>query len=286
MSPAEFEKRHYQKLPLPHRGGAESLAKLGSFETLAAILASRASGDEGHGPAKVPAKVMVARSGEALRGDPPRDIEAARALHAEGWTISVQHAERHHEGLGALARDFEAALGAPVDVHLYLTPAEGHGFGWHYDVEDVFLVQTEGRKDYFFRKNTVNPWPHLDAMPRDLAVERESMPVLTTTLLAGDWLYLPAGYWHVAKAGAASASLAIGLLSATGLHALDRLRGSLLRSLLWRARLPVTGGAAGLDEDALAAEYRAAFRELAKDFERSLLDERFIRSWVEKTPKI
>ncbi len=28
-------------------------------------------------------------------------------------------------------------------------------FGWHYDFEDVFIAQTLGTKDYYFRDNTV-----------------------------------------------------------------------------------------------------------------------------------
>ena len=31
-----------------------------------------------------------------------------------------------------------------------------YGFSWHYDFEDVFIAQTDGAKEYFFRENTVD----------------------------------------------------------------------------------------------------------------------------------
>jgi ribosomal protein L16 Arg81 hydroxylase len=37
-----------------------------------------------------------------------------------------------------------------VHVQLFVAPAGTHSFGWHYDDEDVYIVQTEGSKDYFF----------------------------------------------------------------------------------------------------------------------------------------
>ena len=40
-------------------------------------------------------------------------------------------------------------------VQLFVTPAETHGFSWHYDAEEVFIVQTAGVKDYLLRENTV-----------------------------------------------------------------------------------------------------------------------------------
>src|SRR5947209_3055839 len=132
---------------------------------------------------------------------------------------------------------------APIDVHVYCTPAGQPGFGWHYDAEDVFVLQTAGRKEWSLRKNTVNPWPLAEALPADMRHEREIMPVLRCTLAAGDWLYIPAGYWHRTRAGEESVSLSVGVLSASALDVYDFLRRQLLSSLRWRQRLPPAGGA-------------------------------------------
>jgi ribosomal protein L16 Arg81 hydroxylase len=81
------------------------------------------------------------------------------------------------------------------------------------DCKDVFIVQTSGSKDYRLRANTVNPRPTIDAMPRDMRFELERTPVIACTLLPGDWLYVPRGFWHVAHARDDSLSLSIGVLT-------------------------------------------------------------------------
>jgi hypothetical protein len=50
-------------------------------------------------------------------------------------------------------------------IYTVRTPGGAEGFGWHYDVEDVFIVQTLGSKQYRLRKNTVNPWPLVETTP-------------------------------------------------------------------------------------------------------------------------
>src|SRR5690606_35223977 len=145
------------------------------------------------------------------------------------------------------------------------TPGGRHGFGWHYDAEDVFILQTTGRKEYSLRKNTVNPWPLMETLPANMKYERELMPLMQCLLAAGDWLYIPHGYWHMGRADEDAISLAVGVLAPSGLDAFDALRTRLVPSMLWRQRLPVSGDAAALDEEALLAEYRARFAELADD---------------------
>jgi ribosomal protein L16 Arg81 hydroxylase len=50
-------------------------------------------------------------------------------------------------------------------------------------------------------------------MPRDMRFQLERTPVIACTLLPGDWLYVPRGYWHVAHAREDSLSLSIGVLT-------------------------------------------------------------------------
>jgi ribosomal protein L16 Arg81 hydroxylase len=226
-----FLAEHLFKLPYACRGGAEALVPLGGWETLGEALA---------GPQ---ADLLVVRKGRRYGGPPPVDLAQARALHEEGYTLLVRHAERCHPGLAELAAGFSRDFWAPVDVHLYCTPAGQFGFDWHYDAEDVFLVQTVGRKEYSLRKNTVNPWPLEETLPRDMAYEREIMPLVRCELAAGDWLYVPAGYWHKGESREASVTLAIGVLFPAAIDVLDFLRRRLVDSLRWRERLPVCGAA-------------------------------------------
>ena len=77
----------------------------------------------------------------------------------------------------ACARSPTASPSCPgtPQVQVFATPAGTHGFGWHYDLEDVFIAQTAGMKDYYFRaqygrgRRAVPAEGLLRLPPRDLA---------------------------------------------------------------------------------------------------------------------
>lgn len=265
---ADFMKNHFLKLPFAMTGGAKAFADLGSWETLGRLLADPA------------ADVHLARQGVGLAGERPRTAAAARQLFDDGYTVLVRHAEQCDPGIRALAESFRGDFAAPVDIHLFCTPATKHGFGWHYDAEDLFILQTSGVKQYSLRKNTVNPWPTVETLPADMAYEREIMPIMDCRLAAGDWLYIPAGYWHVANAVEESISLSVGVMTRSAIEVLDFLRERLLHSLRWRQRLPPTGSLSGSPPDELGEQYQTLFAELAEDVRRLLLDERFVRDFL------
>ena len=224
--------------------------------------------------------LLVTREGHPWPGPPVNSKAIGETALAEGYTLCLRHADRHDPLLAKLAADFQAAFLAPIDVHVYCTPAERPGFGWHYDAEDVFILQTEGTKDWWLRKNTVNPWPLVETIPADMRYEREIMPAMHCTLAAGDWLYIPAGYWHRTSAPQVSTSLSIGILSPTGIDLIDSLRRDLLQDLRWRQRLPVLGSAQEKSDDELLAECTPLIAELASDLQRKLLSPRFLREFL------
>jgi ribosomal protein L16 Arg81 hydroxylase len=117
-----------------------------------------------------------------------------------------------------LCQQLSAECPGPQRVIAFATAAKMHGFGWHYDPEDVFIMQTAGDKEYLFRRNTVVDVPSqpLRAQPDFSAARDEVSPTMSCRLLAGDWLYLPRGYWHVAYAHADSLSLSIGIFPRLG----------------------------------------------------------------------
>jgi ribosomal protein L16 Arg81 hydroxylase len=197
--------------------------------------------------------------------------ELGQQALAEGYTLCIRHADRHDPALAELAAAFQADFLAPIDVHVYCTPAEKPGFSWHYDAEEVFILQTEGTKDWWLRKNTVNPWPLVETIPADMRYGREIMPAMQCTLAAGDWLYIPAGYWHRTSAAAHSTSLSVGILSPSGMDVFDFLRNQLRDDLRWRQRLPVLGSANEKTEEELKAELAAHFADLAADLQRQLM---------------
>src|SRR5690606_12139770 len=161
---------------------------------------------------------------------------------------------------------------------------------WHYDAEDVFIVQTAGRKEYSLRKNTVNPWPLVETIPDDMRYERELMPMMRVELRAADWLYIPCGYWHKADAlpdADAAISLAIGVMAPAAVDLLEFLRPRLLSSLLWRQRLPTLGDAApdgGKDVDRQLQDVCAMLAdELARILRNEHLPQQFLE-WQRQRP--
>ena len=127
---------------------------------------------------------------------------------------------------------------APVDIQVYVTPDQQQAFGWHYDLEEVFIIQVQGCKEYTLRQNTVNPSPVWDTMPADLGYERETSRLrMTCRLEAGDWLYIPSGWWHIARTQAASMHLSIGVMPVTRLKLCEFLSHYLAQFPFWCQRL-------------------------------------------------
>lgn len=269
MTSATFLREYFLKLPFALPEAARDFIPLGSWGMVEAI-ASQPEVD-----------LLIVRQGQRWEGPSRPSYPQIRELHASGYTVLIRHAEKHDPRLAQLASGFRDDFRSPVDIHIYCTPAGQRGFGWHYDAEDVFILQTEGGKEYLLRKNTVNPWPTIETLPQDMAYEREIMPLMKCSLLAGDWLYIPAGYWHCAQADEAAISLAIGVLSPTAIDFIDYLRPQLLSSLLWRQRLPVIGNASPLTDQELVEQYNTLIEELSNDVVSQIRSEEFVRGYLE-----
>jgi 50S ribosomal protein L16 3-hydroxylase len=260
---ARFLAEHYLRAPFAHQGGAESLATLASWEAIERILR------------EPDPDVLVARRGQLAPASAPGDVRQARELSARGQTLVIRHAETRDPALGALARAFAADFAAPVNIHLYATPPGEHGFGWHYDAEEVFAIQCAGVKRYTLRKNTLHPWPLVETLPTDMGFEHEVTPIWECTLAPGDWLYMPSGTWHLARAESESLSLAVGLLPPAAIHIFDALRADLLRSIEWRQRLGLLGRAATESPEAARTRLAELLTVLGADLGRRLSDPRF-----------
>ena len=194
MSVDEFRARFLRIAPAAQPGTALAARSLFDWRVLDRVL--RASAD-----------VLVVSRGELLSRPPPRTLHELADYLVEGIGLCIRHAERHDAGLAGVAAAF-APLGA-AHVQLFVTPAGTHGFGWHYDDEDVFIAQTTGMKDYYFRANTVSDCP---ANPtRFSRFHAESSPLCTATLVAGDFLYLPSRWWHMAICHQDALSISVGV---------------------------------------------------------------------------
>lgn len=127
-------------------------------------------------------------------------------------TLLIRHAENAHSVMSFIAKDFQSLFQCPIDIQIYCTPAQQEGFDWHYDLDDVFVIQTCGEKEFRLRRNTTTPRPLDRKLPqKDYFIQEPPAPELRCWLKAGDWLYIPAGYWHKARAITDSFHLSVGV---------------------------------------------------------------------------
>jgi hypothetical protein len=159
-----------------------------------------------------PADVLVVARGELLDIPPPRNLAETRALMRQGVGMVIKRGEQHDPDLATFAATLVADLPGRVHLQLFVTPGGTHGFGWHYDHEDVFVAQTAGVKDYYFRANTVDHLTPVGAQPDFALFARETSPLATARLIPGDWLYVPSRWWHMARSVEDSLSISAGVL--------------------------------------------------------------------------
>jgi 50S ribosomal protein L16 3-hydroxylase len=209
---AWFLGAHFQIAPFARPGTAETALAALDWSTIDRLLRS-----------DKPLDLLTVRGGQLSDVPPPRSGTEARALMRAGISVVVRGAEQHDPALRQVADGFEAALAGEVHVQVYATPGGSNSYGWHYDFEDVFIAQTAGVKDYYFRENTVARDTVLGDQLDFACVREERSPVFHTRLLAGDWLYIPATWWHLVKCAEESLSISVGVMSPARLKSARRL---------------------------------------------------------------
>lgn len=207
------------------------------------------------------------------------DFNEAMSYYTQGHTLLLRYAEKSHPLLKMLADDFSKSFKTEVDIQLYCTPEGHNAFGWHYDVEEVFIIQTRGSKRYTIRPNTVHPRPLLTSMPKDLEYEKESGELVLDILLTeGDWLYIPSGWWHVARTQSESMHISIGLMPRSAVDVLNFLPTYLAKQSYWRSRLPFHKEFNNEEEQ--IKFYQEAFQVLGEDLASHVKEPQFIREFL------
>jgi hypothetical protein len=135
------------------------------------------------------------------------DARATFDEFSSGATIVFQSMHRYWAPLAEFCRGLELALGHPVQANAYITPPGAQGFGAHEDEHDVFVLQSQGTKQWKVHDH------------HDLPPSRP--PVIDALLSPGDSLYIPAGFPHSASTqDRASVHITIGILAFTWATAL------------------------------------------------------------------
>lgn len=201
----------------------------------------------------------------AAIGDQVAD-DRVLGLFADGATVVLQGLHRLWPPVIDFATRLAADLGHPGQVNAYITPPGNCGFDPHYDVHDVFVLQTAGRKTWRVHA-PVHPDPLPDQPWTDhraqIAARMREEPLLEVTMRPGDVLYLPRGTLHAATAGQeVSCHLTIGIHPTTRQHLVEALLGAAKDEPELRRSLPL--GFDLDDPDALAAELRATVAALGR----------------------
>jgi ribosomal protein L16 Arg81 hydroxylase len=123
-----------------------------------------------------------------------------------GDTVRLMALQRTWPPLAALAESLGAEFSANVNMNFYLTPRGSQGFDIHVDTHDAFILQVEGSKEWFVYEplyrlpvNTLT-YEAKNMTPNTAVDEKSARLIERVVLRTGDFLYLPRGFPHKARA--------------------------------------------------------------------------------------
>jgi ribosomal protein L16 Arg81 hydroxylase len=117
---------------------------------------------------------------------------------------------RFFPGLGKLTQSICDSLKNRVGSNLFLTPAKSQCFQAHYDENDLFILQLEGRKHWKIMQSAVTL--PLEPMNNRYIDFSGLETIAEIDLDRGDILYLPRGFVHeVTTGGLFSTHITLGL---------------------------------------------------------------------------
>lgn len=132
-----FLRENYSKVPYSRPFAAKEYIDLLSWENVLQVYSC------GSSRFKIVKDFMICH--DPFRGSQ----EELFAFYLGTHSIVIRHTERSHPVLAELADDFSHGFNSAVDIQSFLTPENAETFGWHYDVENVFIIQTSGEKNIF-----------------------------------------------------------------------------------------------------------------------------------------
>ena len=185
----------------------------------------------------------------------PLDLARAQDGYGRGATLVLNRLEKFWPPCTALAKEVEAALQVYTSLNMYFTPPKSRGFDPHFDYEDVFIVQVQGVKRWRVWEpdaavgqerlplNEKRSRPTKSAVPtttpqavvlnpgagaprfKSWTIDSPEDLTLQMAVGAGDVLYIPRGWPHVAETEGTAPSIHMTMT----LHVQDFTWESLLR---------------------------------------------------------
>lgn len=187
----------------------------------------------------------------------PNLLEFMRA----GFSLTYYGLETYEPRLKVLCDNIRSRLREQVKIGAIVTMNRPSAFTLHYDPEDLLILQVEGRKRWkIFGPPVVNPLVGI-APP---APPPEDTLILDEVLEPGDFLFLPAGYWHRCENQSdRSLHLGVFLQPPSGLDIVKAITSQLLSDDQFR--MPLTRFDGSFDLEAVEVEIKnRALEQIAK----------------------
>lgn len=204
----EFVDRYWgRRHLLVRRDDPDHYDSLFSYADVDRYLALAAKGAAG-------GRVSIGRAGQIAKTARAHEV-AARDLYRavqDGHTVMLDSIDRYWLPAADLAAELGEAFSARVKVNVYMTPPGFQGAPIHPDIQDVFVLQMEGAKEWYIYDEVayepVESLEHIHFLDHPPLAYPEEPPLAERTLLEkGDLLYLPRGVVHRAVAPATTPSL-------------------------------------------------------------------------------
>jgi len=139
------------------------------------------------------------------------------------------------------------ALAAEVGASVFCSFKGGRAVATHYDVHEVFAVQTEGEKVWsLYEGRVINPVGYPPGMTQTDFNKDCGRLVSTITMKPGDVLYMPRGFYHdTVTPDQPSLHVSFTVMPLTGRSILSLLDGPALQYAAFRAWLPAADAEGG-----------------------------------------
>lgn len=203
----QFIAEYWQKKPCHISGSPDKYRRLFSWNALNNLLASHHFAHPRFRMSKGGAEIPPQEYLETLRFTKGNRVDEAGLYRqfSQGATIIVQHADEFSSDLFRLAEALEAGLGWHTEVEIIAGSGCSNGLPIHVDANDCLVFQIEGSKRWrFYGPTRPAPlksskiFPHrYDTMP--VPQPDPNNPILTVEVNAGDFVYIPRGWWHLVE---------------------------------------------------------------------------------------
>lgn len=248
ITPERFLADHYGRSPLhiPAEGGSSRRALL-DWPTFNRLLdqssiwnpaSLKLVRDTVAVPPEQYCRVVQTQAGQGLRPDPAK----VSVFLAAGASLIAGDVQELTPSMHAMAAGLGRAFSASVNANVYCSFKGVQAFGTHFDLTDVFAVQTEGEKVWRLYRNRADAPVDMppDSPETRRWLEQSRGPVMSEVRMRpGDVLYLPRGWYHDALAqDGASLHVTFSVLPLYGRIVFSLLEQAAMQDPAFRAYLP------------------------------------------------